>query len=179
MLGFCVFLATGHYLVFLISYSDAHGDYACCQGEIYNCQSCNRPRPANTLNCRDSLSWHAVCSTFLLVYLIIAGESEMHTAYRRTALIASTALSLSFVAHSAEAFPTLPGLPNLNFTQFTGSAPKNLFSVVKPVGWTGGGDLVSTRCSCAAMPVSARSSTKDRSRPQQWQLRAGGRQPQL
>ena len=66
----------------------------------------------------------------------------MHAAYRRTALIASTALSLSFVAYSAEAFPTLPGLPNLNFTQFTGSAPKNLFSVVKPVGWTGGGSLV-------------------------------------
>jgi hypothetical protein len=79
----------------------------------------------------------------LLVYLIIAGESEMHAAYRRTALIASTALSLSFVAYSAEAFPTLPGLPNLNFTQYTGVAPKTLFTVVQPVGWTGGGSLVS------------------------------------
>jgi hypothetical protein len=67
----------------------------------------------------------------------------MRSALQKTTLIASTALSLSFVAYSAQAFPTLPGLPNLNFTQYNGVAPKTLFTVVQPVGWTGGGSLVS------------------------------------
>jgi hypothetical protein len=53
----------------------------------------------------------------------------MHTALQKTALIASTALSLSFVTYSAEAgpFPNLPGLPNLNFTSFV-NPPKDVFS---------------------------------------------------
>lgn len=36
----------------------------------------------------------------------------------------------------------LPGLTNLNFLSYTGSAPKNSFSSVDPVGWTGGTGLI-------------------------------------
>jgi hypothetical protein len=68
----------------------------------------------------------------------------MHKALQRTTLIASTALSLSFVTYSAEAgpYPNLPGLPNLNFTSYV-NAPKNVFSYVQPTGWVGGSGLIS------------------------------------
>jgi hypothetical protein len=36
----------------------------------------------------------------------------------------------------------LPGLVNLNFLDYTGSAPKAPFSSVNPVGWTGGSNLI-------------------------------------
>jgi hypothetical protein len=66
-----------------------------------------------------------------------------HQLRRRAAAgVSVVALSLGGIC-SAQAYPALPGLPNLNFTDYTGLAPKNLFTVVRPVGWTGGGDLVS------------------------------------
>lgn len=36
----------------------------------------------------------------------------------------------------------LPNVQNLDFTQYTGSAPKGYFTSVNPVGWTGGGGLI-------------------------------------
>jgi hypothetical protein len=42
----------------------------------------------------------------------------------------------------AQANPLLPNLQNLNFLQYTGSAPKNSFGAVNPVGWTGGSGLI-------------------------------------
>jgi hypothetical protein len=42
----------------------------------------------------------------------------------------------------AQANPSLPNLQNLNFLQYTGSAPKNSFNAVDPVGWTGGSGLI-------------------------------------
>ncbi len=38
--------------------------------------------------------------------------------------------------------PPLPGLTNLNFESYTGSAPKAPFTSVNPTGWTGGGGLI-------------------------------------
>ena len=49
---------------------------------------------------------------------------------------------LSLLACSAQAFPVLPGLTNLNFLSYTGSAPKAPFTSVNPTGWTGGGGLI-------------------------------------
>ena len=43
-------------------------------------------------------------------------------------------------AHASN--PALPGLTNLNFTAYTGSAPKGKFTDVKPTGWTGGTGLI-------------------------------------
>jgi hypothetical protein len=56
--------------------------------------------------------------------------------------MASTALSLSLVTYSAEAFQSLPNLTNLNFVDYTGNDPKDTFSNVAPVGWTGGTGLI-------------------------------------
>ena len=50
--------------------------------------------------------------------------------------------ALALVALSAQAFPVLPGLTNLNFLSYTGSAPKNSFTTVNPTGWTGGTGLI-------------------------------------
>lgn len=55
--------------------------------------------------------------------------------------IPAVALSLS-LACSAQANPYLPNLTNLNFLQYTGSPPKNSFTAVDPVGWTGGSGLI-------------------------------------
>lgn len=68
----------------------------------------------------------------------------MASQLRRSAAagVSAVALSLGWLC-SAQAYPALPGLPNLNFTDYTGLAPKNLFTVVKPVGWAGGSGLVS------------------------------------
>ena len=49
---------------------------------------------------------------------------------------------LLLAAVSAQAFPTLPNLLNLNFLQYTGVAPKYYFNSVNPVGWTGGSGLI-------------------------------------
>jgi hypothetical protein len=61
---------------------------------------------------------------------------------RKTALVASTALSLSFFAYSADAFPTLPVGSNLNFTNLLGTGPKSSFTSANPAGWTGGSGLI-------------------------------------
>jgi hypothetical protein len=59
----------------------------------------------------------------------------------------SAAVGLSVIALSlglsqpAHAVP-LPGLTNLNFLSYTGSAPKNTFTAVNPTGWTGGSGLI-------------------------------------
>ena len=51
------------------------------------------------------------------------------------------AVSLSLVTFPAQA-TTLPGLTNLNFLSYSGSAPKNAFTSVNPDGWTGGSGLI-------------------------------------
>ena len=61
---------------------------------------------------------------------------------RSSAAIGFCAVGLSLLAHSAEADPYLPGLTNLDFTAYTGSAPKASFTSVNPVGWTGGSGLI-------------------------------------
>ena len=53
----------------------------------------------------------------------------------------ASAAALSLIACATQATP-LPGLTNQDFTQYTGSAPKNCFSCVNPVGWTGGSGLI-------------------------------------
>ena len=55
--------------------------------------------------------------------------------------LSAIALSLGLVG-AAQADPFLPNLQNLNFLQYTGSAPKNSFTAVDPVGWTGGSGLI-------------------------------------
>ena len=55
--------------------------------------------------------------------------------------LSAIALSLGLVG-SAQADPFLPNLENLNFLSYTGSAPKNYFTNVDPVGWTGGSGLI-------------------------------------
>lgn len=60
----------------------------------------------------------------------------------RVSLVKSTVVcALSLLASSAYA-DYLPGLVNLDFTQYTGSAPKGAFTAVNPVGWTGGSGLI-------------------------------------
>jgi len=49
---------------------------------------------------------------------------------------------LSFFAVPAQADPFLPGVQNLNFLSYTGTAPKSTFTNVNPVGWTGGSGLI-------------------------------------
>jgi hypothetical protein len=43
---------------------------------------------------------------------------------------------------SIQADSFLPNVSNLNFVNYTGAAPKNSFSAVNPVGWTGGSGLI-------------------------------------
>jgi len=63
-------------------------------------------------------------------------------------LLKSTAIGVSAIAlslglaYSAKATPYLPGLTNLNFLSYTGTAPKAPFTSVDPTGWTGGTSLV-------------------------------------
>jgi hypothetical protein len=49
---------------------------------------------------------------------------------------------LSLLTCSVQANPLLP-VVNLTFSDFTGFAPKTIFSAVNPVGWTGGTGLIS------------------------------------
>jgi hypothetical protein len=46
------------------------------------------------------------------------------------------------VSLSIQADTFLPNVSNLNFVNYTGAAPKNAFSAVDPVGWTGGSGLI-------------------------------------
>jgi len=52
------------------------------------------------------------------------------------ALVAGLGLS------QAMAYDALPNLENLDFTQYSGNAPKDTFTAVNPVGWTGGSGLI-------------------------------------
>jgi len=52
------------------------------------------------------------------------------------------AIGLSLLSQPAQANPVLPNLVNLNFVNYSGSAPKNTFTNVNPVGWTGGSGLI-------------------------------------
>jgi hypothetical protein len=51
------------------------------------------------------------------------------------------AIGFSLATFSAQA-DTLPGLTNLNFLSYTGTAPKDTFTNVNPTGWTGGSGLI-------------------------------------
>jgi hypothetical protein len=60
-----------------------------------------------------------------------------------TRLLKCTAVvGLSLLTCAGHADPYLPGLVNLDFTSYTGSAPKGSFTSVNPVGWTGGSGLI-------------------------------------
>jgi hypothetical protein len=52
------------------------------------------------------------------------------------------AIGLPLLTPSVQADPALPGLTNLNFVNYTGSAPKASFTSVDPTGWTGGSGLI-------------------------------------
>ena len=62
--------------------------------------------------------------------------------FRQKLTMGISAIALAALAHSAQAYPTLPGLTNLNFQNYTGTAPKGSFTSVNPTGWTGGTGLI-------------------------------------
>ncbi len=67
----------------------------------------------------------------------------MISALRMSTAIGLAGLAVSLTAGTAlAADPPLPGLVNLNFEDYTGSSPKNYFTNVDPVGWTGGSGLI-------------------------------------
>jgi hypothetical protein len=67
----------------------------------------------------------------------------MPFAFRAAASVGLIAIGASLsLPNSAQAYPALPNLENLNFLQYTGSAPKNYFNNVDPTGWTGGNGLI-------------------------------------
>jgi hypothetical protein len=66
----------------------------------------------------------------------------MRKVLRKSCAFGFFAIGLSLMTHSAKADTPLPNLVNLNFLDYTGSAPKDYFSNVKPVGWTGGTNLI-------------------------------------
>ena len=61
---------------------------------------------------------------------------------RWSARAGACVVALMLPAYAAQAYPYLPGLTNLDFTEYTGVAPKASFVDVKPVGWTGGSGLI-------------------------------------
>ena len=65
----------------------------------------------------------------------------MPVVLRKSFAIGFCAIGLSLVPHSAKA-TALPNLLNLNFLDYTGSAPKASFTSVDPTGWTGGSGLI-------------------------------------
>jgi PEP-CTERM motif len=66
----------------------------------------------------------------------------MSSFLRRPTVIGIMALGAALLAVSAQADPVLP-VQNLTFSNFTGFAPKTIFTAVNPVGWTGGTGLIS------------------------------------
>ncbi len=66
----------------------------------------------------------------------------MRSILRKSCAFGFFAVGMSLITHSAQADTPLPNLVNLNFLNYTGSAPKNYFSNVQPVGWTGGTNLI-------------------------------------
>jgi hypothetical protein len=65
----------------------------------------------------------------------------MHRTLGRVGSIGPLVISLSLFTYSAKA-DFLPNVSNLNFVNYTGSAPKGAFTSVNPVGWTGGSGLI-------------------------------------
>ncbi len=61
---------------------------------------------------------------------------------RRTLFGGVSALAIAGGPFTAQANPALPNLQNLNFLNYTGSAPKATFAANQPVGWTGGSGLI-------------------------------------
>jgi hypothetical protein len=65
----------------------------------------------------------------------------MRSSIRKRIAIGCFAIGLPLLTHSAQA-GYLPGLTNLDFSSYTGVAPKACFSCVDPTGWTGGSGLI-------------------------------------
>jgi len=61
--------------------------------------------------------------------------------FRHALLGTVSAVALAGFTYSAQAYPPLPNLTNLNF-QTTANPPKGSFSSVDPAGWTGGSGLI-------------------------------------
>jgi len=66
----------------------------------------------------------------------------MRSALRRISILALSVAALPLMASAAKADPYLPNVSNLNFVNYTGNAPKDYFTNVNPVGWTGGNGLI-------------------------------------
>lgn len=62
--------------------------------------------------------------------------------WRNLCAVGLCAFGLSLFSPSAKADQFLPGVQNLNFLSYNGAAPKNYFTNVNPVGWTGGTGLI-------------------------------------
>src|ERR1700731_2995987 len=85
----------------------------------------------------------ARCLLRPVVSFLDGGSHSMLLCWRKSAAVGLSALGLSLgLAHPAGADPFLPNVSNLNFVDFTGAAPKNSFTAVNPVGWTGGTGLI-------------------------------------
>jgi len=61
--------------------------------------------------------------------------------FRYALLGGVSAVALAGFTYSAQAYPPLPNLTNLNF-QTTANPPKGSFGYVDPAGWTGGSGLI-------------------------------------
>jgi hypothetical protein len=71
------------------------------------------------------------------------GGLQMLAHWGKSAAIGLLGIAVSLGwGQSAQADPALPGLTNLNFLSYSGSAPKNSFTNVNPTGWTGGSGLI-------------------------------------
>jgi hypothetical protein len=62
--------------------------------------------------------------------------------FRKALFSGVSAVAIAGFTYAAQATPALPGLENLNFLNYTGSAPKSSFTNNDPVGWTGGSGLI-------------------------------------
>src|ERR1700744_4229342 len=69
-------------------------------------------------------------------------DNVMLQRWHKVVAVGLPAIALSMGMGSAAKADYLPGLTNLDFTQYTGSAPKGPFTSVNPVGWTGGNGLI-------------------------------------
>jgi hypothetical protein len=90
--------------------------------------------------------------------MFLSREITVLSKLKRSAYVYLSALALSLgITASAHADPYLPGLTNLDFSQYTGQTPKGSFTSVNPVGWTGGNGLIfidsTTTSQSAAGPV--------------------------
>jgi len=62
--------------------------------------------------------------------------------FRLALLGGISAVALTGFTYSAQAYPPLPNLTNLDFNSYSGSSPKGSFSSVDPTGWSGGTGLI-------------------------------------